>query len=491
MAERTYRLEPLDTSGIFLGLGAVQCVLLGVGIVGGVAAITNGVPLPIAAAPPIMAAGVTFGRVGGRPAWEWLPLLAGWCWARLARGRRWDAVLPLWPTGDRAAPLPPCLDGLEIVGFAWRAGMTLGAVHDRRRHTFTAVVPVSGPQFVVEPRGEQERLLAGWGDVLGQYAVERGVVAHLSWSDLAQPSGMAGHVAWLDSATRGTPNPVAAASYHDLLDVGSAAAISHQTVVSITVARERLTRRTTTAGATDQLQRALITAIESLLRGLRSADLLASDPLDPTGLQRLVRSRIDPIATRPKPRRGRLVDRLAHVTPATAGPLVVESAWGRVQVDGAVHRSWWIGGWPRLAVPPSWLEPFLSAGGVTRAMTVYFQPVSTHQSRRRIERDLVKLDSDAATKEDKGRRIDARHRRATQALLDREDELVAGYPEMGYLGLVTVTAPSAVLLEEQSEIVEQLAREHGMDLRALDGRHDLGWAATLPLGLAPSTLMAT
>ena len=124
-------------------------------------------------------------------------------------------------------------------------------------------------------------------------------------------------------------------------------------------------------------------------------------------------------------------------------------------------------------------------------MTVYFQPVSTHQSRRQIERDLVKLDSDAATKEDKGRRIDARHRRATEALLHREEELVAGYPEMGYLGLVTVTARSIVELDEHAEILEQLAREHGMDLRPLDGRHDLGWAAALPVGLAPSTLMAT
>ena len=47
-------------------------------------------------------------------------------------------------------------------------------------------------------------------------------------------------------------------------------------------------------------------------------------------------------------------------------------------------------------------------------MTVHFRPVSTHQSRRRIERDLVKLDSDAVTKEEKGRRIDARHRRANR-----------------------------------------------------------------------------
>jgi hypothetical protein len=171
--------------------------------------------------------------------------------------------------------------------------------------------------------------------------------------------------------------------------------------------------------------------------------------------------------------------------------LALEADWHHVRVDGAFHRTWWIGTWPRLPVPPAWLEPFLAGGGVTRSMTVYFQPVSTHQSRRRIERDLVKLESDAVTKEEKGRRIDARHRRATQALLDREEELVAGYPEMGYAGLVTVSARTLDDLDEHSEIIEQLARESGMDLRVLDARQDLGWAASLPLGLAPSTLLAS
>jgi hypothetical protein len=179
------------------------------------------------------------------------------------------------------------------------------------------------------------------------------------------------------------------------------------------------------------------------------------------------------------------------VRSSTPGPLAVESQWRDVRVDGAYHRTWWIGTWPRLAVPPAWLEPFLSGGGVTRSMTVYFQPVPTHQSRRRIERDLVKLESDAITKEDKGRRVDARHQRATQALLDREEELVAGYPEMGYAGLVTVSARTRDELDEHAEIVEQLARETGMDLRVLDGRQDIAWAAALPLGLAPSTLLAS
>lgn len=490
--ERTYRLEQLDSSGIFLGLGIVQCALLGSGIALGVATLTAGAPLPIAAAPIFVAAVVSFTRIGGHATWEWVPLVAGWVWARLRRSRQWTAPLPLWSSVDKPAPMPPCLDGLDIVGIDWRGGVALGAVRDRYRHTLTAVVPVSGPQFVVEPRAEQERLLAGWGDLLGQYAVERGVVTHLSWSDLAQPSGMDDHIAWLDSNDRGTPNQAAAASYRELLEDGTAAAINHEAVVTITVARDRLPRRRAGRGGADEmLGRALVTSVEALLRGLRSADLTATDPLDPAGLQRLIRSRIDPVGATPRPRKGRLVERLALVRSSTAGPLALEVDWRHLRVDGAFHRTWWVGSWPRLAVPPAWLEPFLSGGGVTRSMTVYFQPVSTHQSRRRIERDLVKLESDAVTKEEKGRRIDARHRRATQALLDREEELVAGYPEMGYAGLVTVSARTLDDLDEHCEIIEQLARENGMDLRILDARQDLAWAAALPLGLAPATLLAS
>ena len=81
-------------------------------------------------------------------------------------------------------------------------------------------------------------------------------------------------------------------------------------------------------------------------------------------------------------------------------------------------------------------------------------------------------------------------RRATQSLLDREEELVAGYAEIGYAGLVTVSARTLDELEEDAEIVEQLARESGMELRCLDGRQDTAWAAALPLGLAPRTLLA-
>lgn len=491
--DRTYRLEPLDPSGIFLGLGAVQCAFLGGGISSAVIALTAGLPLPVALLPVLLAVATSFARVGGQAVWEWIPLGAAWAWTRLRRGRSWTAPLPLLPSAEGTSiPLPPCLAGLEVAEVPWRAGLAAGVVRDTVRNTLTALLHVSGPQFVVEPRPEQERLLAGWGDVLNQFATERGVVTHLGWSDLARPSGLHEHLAWLADQPEASTDSEAAESYRELVEVGTAAATTHDVVVSITVARDRLgRRRSSDTDPEDLLQRALVSSVDALLRGLRAAGLTASDPVDVADLHRLLRARIDPTTATSRTRGGRLVDRLRLVTSTSSGPLATETTWSALRVDGAWHRTYWVACWPRLAVPPSWMEPFLSGGGITRTMTVTLLPVSTWQSRRRIERDLVKHESDAVTKEEKGRRVDARHRRATQALLDREEELVAGYAEMAYVGLVTVSASASDELDEHCEITEQLAREAGMELRSLDGRQDLAWAASLPLGLAPRTLVAT
>jgi len=489
--DRTYRFDPADTSGVFLGLGAIQCALLGGGLLAGVGVLTAGLPLLLASVPVIGGGVASFARVGGHPVWEWLPLGIGWLVANVTGRRRWFARLPLVTIEgtDEAAPMPPCLHGLELIEVPWRGRLSMGVVHDSERHTLTAAVRVHGPQFVVEPRADQEQLLAGWGDVLNQFAVEGGAVTHLSWSDLACPSGLDEHRAWLPESDESELRD----GYDELLGDAVAAASSHETLVTLTVASERLSRRHRHGGEDPltPLLRALVSSTEALGRSLQNAGLTSGDPLTPAEFQRALRRRIDPIAARPTPSTtGRLVERLGLVRRATSGPTALDADWRHLRADGAHHRTYHVASWPRLAVPPAWLEPFLSAGGVTRAMTVVLAPVAAHQSRRQIERDLVKLESDADTKTQQGRRIDARHRRATQSLLDREEELVAGYAEIGYAGLVTVSARTLDELEEHAEIVEQLARESGMELRCLDGRQDTAWAAALPLGLAPRTLLA-
>lgn len=489
--ERLYRFEPLDESGIFLGLGVFQCALLGSGLVIAVLLTTAGAPLLIAAAPALLSGGASFVRIGGRVAWEWIPLGVSWLLMRFGRGPRWYARLPLLGDGDAPAPpLPPCLAGLDIIGIPWRGGLAMAAVRDRNAHTLTAVLPVSGPEFVTQPRTDQERLLTGWADVLGQFAPERSPVVHLGWCDLARQSGLRQHVDWLEGTERGPVDTEAADSYRQLLDGAVNQASSHETLLFLTVAEDKLPRRSLSDDPEAGVARALTGCIETLLRGLRNAGLSAGDPLDPPALRRHLRSRIDPFSSRPRPNGGRLVERLGLVAPGAEGPLALDAAWRHLHLDGAVHRTYWIAGLPRLPQHPGWLEPFLASTGLCRSVTVFFRPVPPHQSRRRIERDLVKLESDAQTREDKGRRVDARHRRATQALLDREEELVAGYTEMGHLALVSVAAPDLDQLEDDCDVLEQAAREAGLDVRPVDARQDLAWASSLPFGLAPRHLLS-
>jgi hypothetical protein len=276
-----------------------------------------------------------------------------------------------------------------------------------------------------------------WGDALAQLGADPDV-GHVAWSATAAPSR---HHA---PALVGPGGDVAAAI--------AARAVTHEVFLAVTArAGEGNAERVAAAAH----------------RALRSAGIAAEGLHDDLELGRVLATRADPF------------------TPAPGRPLALRNEWRCCRIDGAVHRAWWVGAWPAQPVPAGWIDSLLAAGPVTRTFAVAFIPSSTPAARRRIQRDLVKLGSDAATKAERGRRVDARHQRVTQTLLDREQELVDGHAEFAYAAIVTVAAPDDATLDADAAIVEQAAAEAGLELRPLHGRHDLGWAAALPFGLAP------
>lgn len=499
---RTYRFGPLDRGDWILGLGGTQCLAIAAGIVASAVTLDLGAPAPAVIAPA--AAGVLFALAtwDGRPVHEWVPLLARHALMRVTGRHGWMAPLPL--LGARAArpveaSLPPFLEGLRIVPVDPERPDGMGVVVDEHDGTVSASLPVRSREFSLVERSEQERAVQLWGAALAGFCVERSPVSRVRVTEWAAPAGLAEHEQFLARTTTQPAEPeqqtesAAVTSYRELLAAAGPLAVDHEVLVTVTVDPRRLRadgpgrrqprRDRDRDRVSQQAIGALVDELRLLAGRLDAAGLHVDAPLSANRIAETMRLRFDPtVAQRLTTRRATLAELAGVVSSWNRGPLATESAWPHLRVDGAVHRTYWVAEWPRLDVPPNWLEPVLLHAGGTRTFAVHYEPVPATSSRRRIDRDSTRLAADEEQRARAGFRVGARHRRAQRAVVEREAELVSGYAELEYAGFVTVTAADEAALARACAEYEQVAAQAGLELRALDGRHDLGFVCSLPVG---------
>ncbi|MGH9014390.1 MAG: SCO6880 family protein [Acidimicrobiia bacterium] len=493
-AERLYRFAPRDRAGWILGLGATQCLTLSACLLVGALLVSAGAPTIVAAVPLIAGVVFSFARWQGRPLHAWAPVLAAWGVLRLGGATRWTARVPLLAeTGaPKAAPLPPFLAGLEILEASapWTRRRRLGSVGlvaDRRERLLSAALRVQGREFTLVDRAEQDRLLTGWGDVLAGFCRERGSVARVAWSEWAAPAGLEEHLRYVEAEATAPEDSPHRAAYLALVDQAGPMTTRHEVLVTVTfdTRRVRVQRKPGTA-LDDSLADLLLEELRLLTTRLEDAGLSVDVPLSPQELREVLRVRLDPMVLPRFAARARAGPEGPPVGPHNVGPLCVDLELPRVRIDGSWHRSYWIGEWPRLEMHPAWMEPLLLHAGGVRTVAVAYEPVAPSRSQRQIDRDATKLASDEEQRVKRGFRVGAQHRRAQTAVLEREAELVAGYAELEYVGFVTVTAPDPARLDQSCAEYEQAAAHAGLELRALDGQHDAGTGACLPIGRYPT-----
>jgi hypothetical protein len=300
---------------------------------------------------------------------------------------------------------------------------------------------------------------------------------------------LAYHGAWVgerlaEGAGAGDPD-----GYVQLLAEVAEVASTHETVVWITVDGREV--RDTRGRPMHRAAAHLPTAVENLIGALDAAGLDTPGPLAAGELRRLLRNRINPLdeSCRLDPAvGGSLGERLGLVDGPAAGPLAVVTDPSEIRLDGSYHRTWWVSSWPRRPVLGDWLQGFLEAG-TSRTMTVMHRPLDPVRSQRRIGSQLTKLEANEERKQIKDRRITEEDLRTKDAVHALEADLASGFSEVLYLGLVSVSAPTLEVLDDQARYLEQLARRYGIDLRVLHLRQDAAWAATLPFGLAEPGLL--
>ncbi len=486
---RRYRFAALHRAGLFGAVPATQLVTFAVGVIGSWGAVVAYRPSPLALVPVAAAAAIGFGRVGGQPLHDLLPRAALWALRQGSRRHRWYRPVTLTGHSDpKASTMTAALDGLELFEVEDRAGggrRTVGVVRDRRAGLLTAAVPVTGDgTFGLADPASQEARLDLWGLALGGFCREASPVARVAWHDWTSPTGIGDHATDIASRWHDEPTTAARDSYLRLIDAVAPVSVRHEVLVTVTIDQRRTGRR---RQGLDSGLTALLDETRLFVGRLEHAGLTCSPALTAIDLVTAMRVRSDPTSIAKLTALRRSLAAAASTAAPQFGPMAVAEDWNRAQVDGAVHRSWWIARWPRREVSAGWLDRLLYGLSCTRTVTVVFEPIAPSRSDREIDRESVTRATNASDKARRGFRVKASDRKAAREVELREAELNDGYGEVAYGGIVTVTVTDPEQLDGVGATVEQTAAQAGIELLPLYGRQAVGWVASLPLGRTLNT----
>ncbi|MGH2475524.1 MAG: SCO6880 family protein, partial [Candidatus Limnocylindrales bacterium] len=441
---RTYRFAPLVRAGLFGAMPASQVVILVVG--GGLSFVGILLRLfPWALLPALVAAVLAFKRVDGWPLHEVIPLRVAWL-AHPHR-HRWFRPVPLLAPGERGRDeLPRAMQGLRLLDAdaAWIATpgrvAGVGVVHDGTAGLLTAVLRVTGDgQFSLTSAETQDTRVGLWGEALAGFCRERLTVCRVVWHEWSTST----RVDATSDADQRRPGAlgVAADDYTELVTHAAPRAVTHDILLSLTIDLSAMpSRRNRPIDAVAGGLQLLVAELRLFTVRLEAAGLRVDPPLSPAEITMAVRARSAPFAEKQQVALAASLAAGLGVTAGDLAPMAVGEEWDHVRVDGAVHRSWWVEGWPRAQVPAVWMDLLLLGGDCTRTVTMVFEPISPSQAARSVDEASVALESAESAKSKHGFRVRASERRIREEVERREHELVAGYGELAYCGLVTVTA---------------------------------------------------
>jgi hypothetical protein len=478
-SERSYELSPVKFSrlarrGIILGLSLAQVMALGVGIITFVLALYSGGIQPLIYTSPVWAcsAVLTWLPIGGRKAVEWVPTCSSWVLRRFSGQTLYRRrVVKPRPAGTLALPG-------DAAALREYLDPETGAVmvHDPHAQTFTAILPVTHPAFVLLDPLQQERRVTAWGRVLATMC-RSGRIARLQMLERTLPDSGAGLAQWWTE--HGTDDGSwAARTYGELIDRAGPAGERHATTLSLALDMKAAARQIRSAGGGLRGAAALLRQeMTTLVTALRTADLKPGAWFTPADLAVALRSAYDPAIAGALDRLGEFGNELA-----TAGPVAVDESWNRLRTDSAHHAVLWISEWPRALVFPGFLAPVLLSTGIRRAFCLVCTPIRSDQAARDIRRKKTEYVSDAAQRQRIGQIDDAQQAAEYQDVLQKETDLTAGHGILRYTGLISVSAPTADELEATVSAIEQAAIQASLETRRLVGQQAQAFTvAALPL----------
>ncbi len=487
----TYRFGPLERRGILGAVRAGQALLLAAGAGVAIAALDLS-PTAGGGFAAVLLFGLlsvlAFAPFGRRTADEWAPLITSFTVRRLRRRDRFVSGAPVTGivaggVGGRRLQLapatadpPPCLHGVSLLERPYRE-RTIGVFSEARGRRLTAALAARVVAFSLLDPDAQERRLARWGLVLSGAAATP--IRRIQWVERTAPAQGDELARWLHAERdpevplRGTPM---IDSYLELIGTTAKVTQEHEILVAVQVDARRVRDRGDAA-----TMRALLEQTERVAQGLEAAEVSVLGALTPSQLSRALRTAFDPYA------RGELAA-LETVEPgrdrlpaSSAWPLGTREHWDHYVSDGALHATYWIGGWPRVDVSPLFMDALLGRSSAVRTVAVTIEPIPPERSTRQVEAAVTRDRADRELRRRFGQSETARQRQAGEATARREVELAAGHSEVRLAGFVTVTGRDPDDLRRACTEVHEHAARARIELHRMYGQQAQAFSFTLPL----------
>lgn len=495
----TYRFGPLERRGILGPVRAGQAVVLAAGALLGIAVLDQAPSATGALAAMTLfalACGLALAPLASRTAEEWVPVATSFAVRLLGRRLEFRSPLPtrgargrghrLERRGGRSGATievedpppaaPPSLRGVRIVEAEYR-DHPIGALSERGGRWLTAVLACRVVSFSLLDPEAQERRLARWGLVLSGAAST--AVRRLGWVERTAPAQGDELARWLHAERdpaiplRGTPM---IESYLELIGATARVTQEHEILVAVQVDVRRVRGRGASAAT-----RALVEETERVAQSLEAAEVTVLGALSSGQLARALRTAFDPYARAELASLETADPDRDGLSEANAWPLGARESWDHYRTDGAVHATYWIGGWPRIDVSPMFMDALLGRSSTVRTVAVTFEPIPPERSTREAEAAITRDRADRELRHRFGQSETARQRQVQDATVRRESELAAGHAEVRLAGFVTVSGRDGDDLRRAcSEVLEHAARAR-LELHRMYGQQADAFTFTLPL----------
>ena len=467
----TVQLGRLERRGLILGLSTAQTAALTVAVLIAVfAEYTAGAAGLLGTAPvwgSLSAAALV--RIGERPMLTWLPVLGQW---RARRSLGQTRLLTKITADDSAELALPGITGrLRVLrGPTTNAALLL----DRTTCTVTAMLQVSGTGFVLADEATQQLRVAGWGRLLAGLCQQPDVV-RLQVLQRSLPGCSAGVRRWWAEHALAAA-PWATRVLADLVADSSNSSDRHECFLAVAIRSPRSGKRAGAAASLAVVEQRLL-AIQD---AAKAAELQVHGWVSLSGLPAVLRGAYDPLGAQhtapPEP------STHEEMAGPLVGPMAVQEQWAWIRTDSAHHAVFWVQAWPRSEVHAGFLQPLLLARGARRAFSLIAEPLPPAKALRDIRRVKAEYLADAAQRNRIGQLEDESVRAEAVDLARREQELVAGHGDLRFVGLLTVSAPTAEELEAACSATESAAAQAMCELRRLVGQQGQAFtAAALPL----------